>query len=142
MYGGLYLEGRRYVGEFRVGLVEKEKVVEVEMYLFSDMIFIVEEKGMQVKFVLDETSRVKVAPDAKYFKNVLCINNAHKTLTFSMKTAAKKQEVYSVLKKSLEPLHQSKNNEHIDVLVEGTEERDSFFKKYTVYIIKIRDANQ
>jgi hypothetical protein len=81
--------------------VEKENVLEVEMFIFSDMLLFVEEKGQQTRFPLDESSRVKSAPDAKYFKNLLCVNNSNKTLTFSMKVPAKKQEVYSILKKGM-----------------------------------------
>lgn len=55
-YGGVLVgEGRRMLGEFRVGVVEKESVVEGDMYMFSDMVFFVEgvEKGEQTKFMLD-----------------------------------------------------------------------------------------
>lgn len=64
-----------------------------------------------------------MAPDAKYFKNIVCINNSSKTLKISMKTPAKKQEIFDALRKCIEPLQKAESTRRIDVDVEGTEER-------------------
>jgi hypothetical protein len=140
--GGLLTEKRRLVKEFRVDVVEREGVKEAEFYLMSDLILVVEGQDV-TRWVLDENTRVKVAPDAKYFKNIVSVTNPDKTLKMSMKTPAKKLEIYNAVKACLVPFEKGESSRRVDVDVEGTEERgDSFFKKYTVYIIKINDSNQ
>jgi hypothetical protein len=63
------------------------------MYLFSDLIMIAythENKEIQQRIPLDKSTRVKITPDAKYFKNILSVNASNKSLTFSCKTPVKR----------------------------------------------------
>lgn len=55
------------------------------------LVSVQDNKETQQRYQLDEASRVKLAPDAKYFKNLICIITSGKTLTLSCKTVAKQQ---------------------------------------------------
>jgi isocitrate/isopropylmalate dehydrogenase len=85
---------RKFLYETKVGLVDKENVVEVDLFLFTDLIMTVynfEYKEIQQRILLDKSTRVKIAPNAKYFKNLVCLNASNKSLTFSCKTVAKRE---------------------------------------------------
>jgi hypothetical protein len=121
--------------------------VDVDLFLFSDLLMISVQSTEnctvqpQQRYVLDQSARVKIAPDAKYFKNLLCVTTSNKSLTFSCKTAAKREELLRAMQNCLLPLLQGQSRP-IEVDVEGTEERKSTFRNYTVYIIKVRNSEK
>lgn len=93
-YHDLKTNSRRFLFETKVGMVEKDNTVEVDMLLFNDLLLLVQQSDnngpIQYRYVLDKAARVKMAPDAKYFKNLVCVTTATKTLTFSCKTSSKR----------------------------------------------------
>lgn len=80
----------------------------------------VDNNVVQQRFVLDQSARIKVAPDAKYFKNLVCVTTSNKTLTFSCKTLPKRDELVLAIQNCLVPLLQGQPKP-VEVDVEGTE---------------------
>lgn len=117
-------------------MIEREgQESECDIYIFTKFIIMVQDKKELVRFPLDENSMVKENPTGKYFKNIIMVTTKKKSLTLSCQSAVKKIELLDALTKSLS---QSHDQERIDVDIEGAEERESMFSKYTVYIVRVK----
>lgn len=108
---------------------------ECDVYIFTRFIIMAQEKKELLRFPLDENSTVKENPTGKYFKNIIVVTSKKKQLTLSFQSTTKKIELLEALTKSLS---QSQDQNRVDVDIEGAEERDSLFSKYTVYIVRIK----
>ena len=125
--------------ESKVNHIDKENGADVECdaYIFTNFILLARDRKEILRFPLDESSSVKDAPTGKYFKNIIYVTSKKNTLTLACHNSSQKNSLLEALRKTFN-MNQDHDGDRVDVDIEGAEERDTLFSKYTVYIVRIK----